>query len=130
MRTLFQRIMGDWMAKVPAPTEEKVTFVLKLGDMDVATLSRDQGEWVFKYTEAFQLQQKIQPIIGFSNKFKEYRSAELWPFFQIRVPSLEQTDVQNYLRQNNLEQVDQSTLLEHFGRRSISNPFELIPSTR
>jgi hypothetical protein len=115
------------MEMEPART---ASFMLKWKRLEVATLTYDSGEWVFKYTEAFHLQEKIQPIIGFSNKFKEYRSAELWPFFQIRVPSLEQTDVQNYLRQNNLEQVDQSTLLEHFGRRSISNPFELIPSTR
>jgi hypothetical protein len=41
---------------------------------------------------------------------------------------MEQTDVKSYLQKNNLETVDQSTLLEHFGRRSISNPFELVSS--
>lgn len=130
MRSLFQRMMGDWLPKEAAPAQQKPSFILKLGDLEVATLTRELDQWVFKYTQAFQVQQKIGPIIGFPDKFKAYRSPDLWPFFQIRVPSLEQTDVQNYLRQHNLVQIDQSTLLERFGRRSISNPFELIPAGR
>ena len=122
--------MGDWLPKEAAPAHKTPAFMLKLGDLEVATLTRESDVWVFKYTEAFQLQQKIRPIIGFPDKFKNYRSRDLWPFFQIRVPSLEQTDVQNYLRRHKIGQVDQSTLLERFGRRSISNPFELIPSNR
>lgn len=130
MRSIIQRVMGSWLPKEAAPVQLKPSFLLKLGEMEVATLTFDGEAWVFQYTQAFQFQHKIRPIIGFPDKFKAYRSPDLWPFFQIRVPSLEQTDVKNYLRQHNLDKVDQSTLLERFGRRSISNPFELIPAAR
>ena len=133
MRNLLRRIgLGSWMADIPAPVSDQIRFILKLGDLDVATLTRENGEWVFQYSQAFQLQHKIQPIIGFPDKFTIYRSADLWPFFQIRIPSMLQTDVRRYLVQHKLQNkdIDQSTLLEHFGRRSISNPFELVSASR
>lgn len=128
MTNFLRKFLGkaEWIGDVPAPAEKKATFTLKLDDLDVGTLTWTDGEWVFQYSDAFKVQDQIKPIIGFSDKWKTYRSDMLWPFFQIRVPSLEQTDVKSYLKKKNVRDVDQHKLLKHFGRRSVSNPFELV----
>jgi hypothetical protein len=54
-----------------------------------------------------------------------YISEDLWPFFALRIPSGAQNAVQEFLREQHLENADEVTMLKKFGRRSVANPFEL-----
>lgn len=120
---LHRQINKMWGLAEPA--QDGVVFELKLGDLHVGTLCRDHGEWVFKYTEDFARQDKVAPITDFPFLEREYRSKELWPFFTLRIPSVTQAVVQEYLRRKGPSQADAADLLQEFGRRSIANPFVL-----
>ena len=104
-----------------------VSFHLFLGDLEVGTLRMDGAEWIFSYSEAFRNQSKVAPIIDFPHVDQEYRSNQLWPFFALRVPSLAQTNVREYLAKTKKEP-DDARLMREFGRRSVANPFVLEPS--
>ena len=124
----FISTVYSWLGLVQ-PMPENVTLILslKLGPLQVGTLRSDHGEWVFSYAEEFRVQSEIKPIVDFPDVNRDYRSKTLWPFFALRIPSPAQPAVQQYLHVHGLNQVDEGTLLKEFGRRSIANPFELIP---
>src|SRR5262245_48021485 len=69
-----------------------------------------------------------EQLFGTANVQKEYRSTELWPFFLLRIPSLKQPAVQEFLRSANVQSPTAAILLRQFGKRSIANPFELVPA--
>jgi len=126
-----RQFFADWTENVRtdvAATDEGVAFCLSVGDLEVGRLQFENDQWLFNYSAAFRQQTKIKPIVDFPDKEKEYRSPELWPFFLLRVPSLKQPAVQEFLRSRNIESTDAATLLKEFGQRSIANPFELIPA--
>lgn len=117
----------DWCEGISKPsTQATALFNLRLGNLDVADLKLANGQWEFRYSEDFKLQTEIRPLVGFPDTHRIYRSETLWPFFVLRVPSLSQPAVQDYIRRSNDTRVDEVTLLRKFGRRSIANPFELI----
>lgn len=121
--SLYRRF--NWLRDVKEPSRGDVSFNLHLDSLLVGTLSRDGDEWVFSYSWEFQNQRWAKPIVDFPQVDREYRSKELWPFFALRIPSLTQAHVQNYLREAGREEVDAADLMEQFGRRSIANPFVL-----
>lgn len=117
----------DWRRGVAKPVDPGVSFHLFLRDLEVGTLRMDGAEWIFSYSEAFRNQSKVAPIIDFPHVDQEYRSNQLWPFFALRVPSLAQTNVREYLAKTKKEP-DDARLMREFGRRSVANPFVLEPS--
>jgi HipA-like protein len=127
IKTLRQKFQA-WIGGVEAlPTEEKLTFKVLLGDLSVGTLRAESGEWVFCYSPEFRAQSRIKPIVDFPVLDKEYRSKTLWAFFALRIPSLEQPAVREFVRQQPEEKADEGILLKEFGERSIANPFRLVP---
>jgi len=107
------------------PKNEKATFVLKVDGLPVGTLHCEDGEWEFKYTEDFKHNQEYNKIIEFSDLNKIYRNETLWPFFQTRIPGLKQPAVQEIIKNEHIDEENEFELLKRFGKRTISNPYEL-----
>ena len=125
IKKLFSKSDEDFDTHLPK--DEKVTFVLKVDDIDLATLKSENGVWVFKYTNEFkEHQDEYTLIVGFPHLDKEYRSNYLWPFFQIRIPGLKQPAIQEIIQKENIDQGNQVELLKRFGRKTIANPYELV----
>ncbi|HEX9504077.1 MAG TPA: HipA N-terminal domain-containing protein [Patescibacteria group bacterium] len=124
LKRLFNKNPDDQAGHVPL--NEKVTFILVVDDIKLAELKSENGEWIFKYTEEFKKHvDKYNLIVGFPDIHKEYRSENLWPFFQIRIPGLKQPSVQAILKNENIDQQNEVELLKRFGRKTIANPYEL-----
>jgi HipA-like protein len=100
-----------------------------LGDLPVGVLSVRGGQWTFRYADEFRAQQKLRPLPIFPDVNKVYESNELWSFFRMRVPSLKQPSVRRIVDEQNIDSKDEVKLLKRFGRRTISNPFELVPES-
>lgn len=82
--------------------------------------------WEFKYSAEFKEQSDIyNPITGFSNLDRIYRSEVLWPFFQTRIPGLKQPAIKEILQKENIDKNNEFQLLKRFGKKSINNPYEL-----
>jgi HipA-like protein len=123
LKSLYRRF--NWLRDVNEPVQVRVCFELYLGSLHVGTLSREGDEWVFSYSDAFARQRIVAPIVDFPAVGREYRSKELWPFFALRIPSVTQANVQAFLRQQGRTEADAADMMQHFGRRSIANPFVL-----
>ncbi len=112
------------------PKFEKVgdvkRFYLHLEDMIIGELSFVDNRWSFKYSDEFKLDtNELNLIVGFPDLDKVYYSQELWPFFKIRIPGLKQPIVKEIIKRENIEINNHVKLLERFGKKSISNPYEL-----
>jgi HipA-like protein len=112
--------------EVVTPTDARATFSLRLGTLPVGVLSIERGEWTFSYAPEFSARIDMRPLPIFPDVNKVYHSHELWSFFRMRVPSLKQPSIRKIVDQEGIDSNDQVQLLKRFGRRTISNPFELI----
>lgn len=111
------------------PKYEEGTFILKVDNIDLGVLKHENGEWIFKYTDDFKkFKNEYNPIIGFPDLNKVYRRDTLWPFFLIRIPGLKQPAIQEIIKNENLDQENEVQLLKRFGRKTIANPYELLPA--
>lgn len=88
-------------------------------------MSVEAGKWKFEYSDEFKQNDSMRPIVGFPDIDKIYQSDELWQFFASRIPSPEQAEVEEILKRENIEEDDAVSLLKRFGRKTITNPFEL-----
>ncbi len=123
------KIIAEWLGGVKAPApESRVSFRIRLDDLEIGELTRDGAEWIFRYSAEFRAQSAVKPIIDFPHADQEYRSVDLWPFFLLRIPSPAQPVVQRHLAKNQISEVDQGTMLREFGRWSVANPFVLEPA--
>ncbi len=116
---------------VPSPSlvrlESTASFVLMVDRIKVGFLSNRDGMWEFSYTDEFRdRSEEYHAIVGFPDLNKTYQSVTLWPFFQIRIPGLKQPAVQEVLKKESINANNQVDLLKRFGRKSISNPYELV----
>jgi HipA-like protein len=114
---------------IPPSNSVHEVFKLRLGDLPVGVLSVRGGQWTFRYADEFRAQQKLRPLPIFPDVNKVYESNELWSFFRMRVPSLKQPSVRRIVDEQNIDSKDEVKLLKRFGRRTISNPFELVPES-
>jgi DNA repair protein RecN (Recombination protein N) len=87
----------------------------------IETLIFDEIKWHFSYSDDFKSQDRISPLANFPAIDKEYSTNELWPFFASRIPSNAQLQIDN-------PQDDIVKLLRDYGRKTVSNPFELLPA--
>lgn len=88
-------------------------------------MSCKDGEWTFKYSDEFKIQNEYHKIIGFPELDEEYKSNDLWPFFRIRIPGLKQPAIREIIEKENI-QTNEFELLKRFGKKTISNPYELV----
>lgn len=103
-------------------TDNDAAFNINLGKLFVGTLLYSNGIWHFKYSDEFKMQDRVLPLTNFPLKDKEYSARELWPFFTSRIPSNAQLQIEKEKPKENLV-----TLLQKFGRRTVTNPYELHP---
>lgn len=108
------------------PETENSIFTLKVDNIEIGTLRCENGYWEFRYSESFKSQTEYKLITGFPDIDKVYKDRNLWPFFRIRIPGLKQPAVQEIIKQENLNQENEASLLKRFGKKSISNPYELV----
>ncbi len=100
-------------------------FQLKYHDTIIGYLNYDGSIWTFDYSTWFKNQNDLQPLFEFPIKDKFYKSEELWPFFESRIPSIKQPKVQEYLDSHPLDRNNKVKLLELFGVTSVNNPYKL-----
>lgn len=110
------------------PQDVQAKFILSYENLEIGTLEIVDGLWKFYYADEFKNQEKIRPIAQFPDKNKIYTANELWPFFSIRIPGLNQPKVKDIIKKENIDQTNEVELLKRFGKKSISNPYDLVVS--
>jgi len=106
--------------ELSTPEDIYVQFSLYYKNLLIGTLTLDNGEWIFEYSEEFKRQRKLPPLANFPSSDKIYQSKELWPFFASRIPSLNQLSS----KQEKVEK-NEADLLKKYGQRTITNPYIL-----
>jgi len=91
----------------------------------IGTLWQQDGEFCFRYEPTFVRSPEAQPISAFPDLAEEYRSRDLWPFFAIRIPPTERSDVREALDRHRLRPDQTLEVLGTMAKRSISNPYQL-----
>lgn len=108
------------------PSDIKAAFELKYKTLTVGYLELNHGVWKFSYSNEFKEQDELRPIVQFPDTNKVYQNEELWPFFTIRIPGLNQPEIENILESENIDRSNEVELLKRFGEKTISNPYELV----
>jgi HipA-like protein len=100
-------------------------FTLSYKSLNIGTLefSSINNSWSFSYSEDFKNQIEIVPIISFPDKNKIYHGKELWSFFTSRIPdNVGSSSSESKSKQENNELIQ---LLQSYGKKTITNPFNL-----
>ncbi len=119
----------DFEMQLQLPENKDGKFVLMVDGMRIGTLHCEKREWFFKYTDEFKKHSdEYNHIVGFPDLNKIYKSESLWPFFQIRIPGLKKPAVQEIIAKEKIDQSNEVALLKRFGKKTISNPYELVPA--
>lgn len=114
-----------WRKEMTVAPDAQAEFLLFYGNLLVGTLSVTEGHWRFEYSDEFKLNTELRPLVEFPDVDKVYDNTELWQFFASRIPSMEQPDVEDVLKGEKIAEDDVVALLRRFGKRTITNPFEL-----
>lgn len=125
LKKLIVRNEGN--ESVETPTDETALFVLEYEDLTVGYLKLEEGVWHFEYAPDFKGQTEVKPLLGFTDVDKHYTSKELWPFFALRIPSLQQPSIQEIIMREHLDRNNEVALLRRFGGKTVANPFRLEP---
>jgi HipA-like protein len=91
----------------------------------IGTLWQQDGQFVFRYEQSFASAPDAEPILAFPDLKEEYRSRDLWPFFAVRIPPSERSDVREALAQHGLRPDQTLEVLGALAKRSVSNPYRL-----
>lgn len=126
LKRFFSKNGAEEDIKIQLPGNANAKFELKIDSLVVGTLQCEGGEWIFKYSEEFkQHSAEYNHIAGFSKLDKVYHNEMLWPFFQTRIPGLKQPAVKEIIEKEHINVTNELELLKRFGRKTISNPYEL-----
>lgn len=108
------------------PKIENAKFVLKAPSLIIGTLFCEGGEWNFEYSNEFKTSSHgFNTIVGFPDIEKIYKSSELWPFFQVRIPGLKQPQILDIIHKGKIDINNQVALLKRFGNKTITDPYIL-----
>lgn len=121
----IKSLLGFRKPLAPPKPDEKSVFFLTYGDLLVGILSAEDGHWKFEYSMEFKAQDILRPILEMPDVTKIYESNELWQFFETRIPSLEQEEIKKVMEAEDISEDDSVELLRRFGKRTITNPFNL-----
>ena len=127
--------MLNWLSKLfkneeqpeelTTPKNAQAHFVLKYKDLTIGYLNYSDEKWEFYYSDEFKNQDRIDVLVDFPKKEQRYEESYLWPFFAHRIPGLGQPKIQEIIKHEHLNPKNEIDLLRRFGRKSITNPFEL-----
>jgi HipA-like protein len=106
-------------------TSDSGSFKLSYKSLIIGKLVFEDGKWSFFYTEDFKNQTQLKTISDFPDIDKNYQEEVLWPFFASRIPTKNQPMVLDAISQNLISSFDDLTMLEKFGKKTITNPFIL-----
>lgn len=123
-RNIFFKPEG--LEGITTANDAVATFEVRYGNLLVGVLRHAQGHWTFSYSEPFKAGVGMRPIADFPDVMKRYEEKDLWPFFASRIPSLENPRVRIKLREEHVRPTDEAGLLRLFGKRTITNPLELV----
>ena len=121
----------SWGLRLPRATREHGprVYVLGPGAGDqaqlIGTLSQEDGEFVFRYDAAFAKSHDAHAISAFPDLTREYKSPDLWPFFAVRIPPADRSDVKDALARKGLRSDQTLEVLGTLAKRSISNAYRL-----
>lgn len=124
LKRLFGKIIPEWTRSSEIIFDKK-EFILAYNNLHIGTLTYFQGKWKFEYSVIFKHQNEIKPLTDFPDKNKIYESEELWPFFASRIPSVKRQSIKEILQKENISQDNVVKLLERFGKKTATNPFQL-----
>lgn len=99
----------------------KVMFELKYKDVLIGHLAYQNNQWSFAYSDEFKTQTELAPIVAFPDLHQKYEGKELWSFFMSRIPDNVSTSSDS-VKKHNENLIDQ---LKEYGRKTITNPFDL-----
>jgi HipA-like protein len=104
-------------------------ILVRYGSRSIGELWSEADVYHFAYLPDF-FKLKLKPVPGLPEpeKDKVYKSAQLWPFFSVRIPDLTRKDVQDIVQSKGLDEKDRLGLLVVLGRETINNPFSLAPA--
>lgn len=122
LKKIVHLLWSESKNDVVLAAENDAAFNINLGKLLVGTLLYSDEMWHFSYSNEFKIQNRIMPLANFPSKDKEYSARELWPFFASRIPSNAQLQIEKDEPQENIV-----ALLKKFGRRTVSNPYEVYP---
>lgn len=126
LKRFFSKSGEENELEVHLPENANATFELKVNKLIIGTLHCEKGIWEFKYSEEFKKHKnEYNHIAGFSQLDKVYQNEVLWPFFQTRIPGLKQPAVKEIIEKEHINATDELELLKRFGKKTISNPYEL-----
>ena len=113
--------------------QSPIGFRLWYGNVYVGDLTFDPktGVWQFAYTSEFKAwsaDQRVRPLFEFPDLDRIYSSKELWSSFRLRIPSLKRDEIAKEVEKKHINPNDIPSLLRLFGRRTVSDPYELIPA--
>lgn len=114
----------------PTKSAPRIVFRLIYEGNEIGALEFSEGQWAFAYSEWFKNQSEIKPFANFPDASRKYVSDDLPPFFESRLPGTSQPQVEAFLKKKvqTSEGETKAALLKQFGRRTITNPFELKPA--
>jgi len=117
-------------AEKPIKAAPQPVFRLVYENNEIGTLEFSNNQWRFVYSEWFKNQSELKPFANFPEVTREYVSDDLPPFFESRLPGVSQPQVEAFLKGKTQvsEGETKAALLKQFGRRTITNPFELTPA--
>ncbi len=93
----------------------------------VGTLTQEDLEFVFRYDPSFVKAGTLPPIPEFPRLDQEYRSEQLWAFFEARLPPVERQDIKAMLEdaKGRISPKDVLRVLGHVSKRTVASPYEL-----
>ena len=119
---------SEGQESIQTPKNINVIFVLTYKSLTVGFLKLKKGVWTYEYSDEFKNQSDIQLLTDFPDVDKVYESRELLPFFMQRIPSMSQPKVVAEIKKEKIDKTNEVELLKHFGKISITNPFQLSPT--
>ncbi len=126
IEAIMRRLKGDAGLDNVDNGSVQARWTLLYGGLSVAKLQFDGNSWSFEYTDEFKAQSVLKPFPDFPQVELKYTSQEPWAFLLSRLPSPSRADISKILLQEGIESDDLVSLLNQFGRHSVSSPFELI----
>jgi hypothetical protein len=120
LQGLLRRTKGDTGSR-------RATFDLSYGSPGgdrvlVGRLHFGGTEWTFAYSPDFQQRSDLRPLEGFDDKHHVYRSRALFPFFAVRIPDEDRSDVKRTLAAEGIERPSPADMLRLFGRKNVASP--------
>jgi HipA-like protein len=122
---LFKNEEQSEALELTTPKDAQAHFVLSYKNLPIGYLNHVNGIWKFYYSEDFKQQKKLDVLVDFPERAKIYESSYLWPFFAHRIPGIDQPNIKEIIKDEKLNPTNQIDLLRRFGKKTITNPFEL-----